>query len=144
MGTLTAQFRLQGAKAEGHFLKALDDSEAAVRQAAVSHLAEMNSQHDGAFQYYTRVLNPENHSKAKEADAVLIEVCRALGRLAELSPDEAKKTEELLLAALSPVKPKGPLGFFKKPAPIHSEPVQAAIHDVLSALGNEPPPSEPA
>lgn len=137
--SLTALFRLQGAKAEKHFLHALQDRETEVRQAAVSHLAATSSQHAQAFEYYTRVLNPENRSGPKESDAVLIEVCRALGKLAALSADEAKRSEELLLAALRPVKAKGPLGFLKKPAPGHSETVQAAIWDVLSALGHEPP-----
>jgi HEAT repeat protein len=137
--SLTALFKLQGAKAEKHFLHALHDHEAEVRQAAVSHLAATNSQHAQAFEYFTRVLNPENRSGPKEIDAVLIEVCRALGKLAEISADEAKKSEELLLAALRPVKSKGPLGLLKKPAPSHSETVQAAIWDVLSALGHEPP-----
>jgi hypothetical protein len=85
------------------------------------------------------VLNPKNRSGPKESDAVLIEVCRALRKLAEISPDEAKKSEELFLAALRPVKSKGPLGLLKKPAPTHSETVQAAIWDALSALGHEKP-----
>jgi hypothetical protein len=85
------------------------------------------------------VLNPEGRSGGRESDAVLIEVCRALGKLAQVSPDEAKKSEELLLAGLRPVKAKGPLGLFKKPSSRHSDAVQAAIWDALSALGHEPP-----
>ncbi|NIN71171.1 MAG: hypothetical protein GTO46_04380 [Gemmatimonadetes bacterium] len=137
--SLTALFKLQGAKAEEHFLHAIHDREAEVRQAAVSHLASINSRHAQAFEYYSRVLNPEKRSGPKESDAVLVEVCRALSKLAENSPDEAKKSEELLLAALRPVKSKGPLGLLKKPAPTHSETVQAAIWDALSALGHEKP-----
>jgi len=137
--SLTALFKLQGAKAEKHFLHALHDQQAEVRQAAVSHLAATGSRHSQAFEYYSRVLNPETRSGPPETDAVLIEVCRALGKLAETSPEEAKRSEELLLAALRPVKSKGPLGLLKRPAPRHSETVQAAIWDVLSALGHEPP-----
>lgn len=137
--SLTALFKLQNAKAEEHFLHAIHDREPEVRQTAVSHLAAINSRHSQAFEYYDRVLNPENRSGPKESDAVLIEVCKALRKLAEISPDEAKKCEELLLAALRPVKSKGPLGLLKKPAPTHSETVQAAIWDALSALGHEKP-----
>jgi HEAT repeat protein len=137
--SLTALFKLQGAKAEEHLLHAIHDREAEVRQAAVSHLASINSRHSQAFDYYNQVLNPENRSGPNETDAVLIEVCRALSKLAEISPDEKKRSEELLLAALRPVKSKGPLGLLKKPAPTHSETVQAAIWDALSALGHEPP-----
>ncbi|MGD2217438.1 MAG: HEAT repeat domain-containing protein [Gemmatimonadales bacterium] len=141
--SLTALFKLQGAKSEEHFLHAIHDREAEVRQVAVSHLASINSRHAQAFEYYGRVLNPENRSGPKETDAVLIEVCRALSKLAEISPDEAKRCEELLLAALRPLKSKGPLRLLKKRAPNHSETVQAAIWDALSTLGHEPP-SAPA
>ncbi len=137
--SLTALFKLQGAKAEEHFLHAIHDREPEVRQTAVAYLAAINSRHAQAFEYYERVLNPENRSGPKESDAVLIEVCKALSKLAEISPDEAKKSEQLLLAALRPVKSKGPLGLLKKPAPTHSETVQAAIWDALSALGHEEP-----
>jgi hypothetical protein len=137
--SLTALCKLQGAKAEKHFLHALHDQAAEVRQAAVSHLAATGSRHSQAFEYYSRVLNPETRSGPRESDAVLIQVCRALGKLAGTSPEEAKRSEELLLAALRPVKSKGPLGILKRPAPRHSDTVQAAIWDVLSALGHEPP-----
>ncbi|UCC81924.1 MAG: HEAT repeat domain-containing protein [Gemmatimonadota bacterium] len=135
--SLTALFRLQGAKAEEHFLHAIHDRQAEVRQTAVSHLAAINSRHAQAFEYYNQVLNPDSRSGPKESDAVLIEVCKALSKLAEISPDEAKKSEELLLAALRPVKAKGPLGLLKKAARSHSETVQAAIWEALSALGHE-------
>lgn len=137
--SLTALFKLQGAKAEEYFLHAVHDQEAEVRQVAVAHLAAINSRHAQALEYYSRVLDPENRSGPQESDAVLIEVCRALGKLAELSPDDQKRSEQLLLAALRPVKSKGPLGLLKKPAPTHSETVQAAIWDALSALGHERP-----
>lgn len=137
--SLTALFKLRGAKAEEYFLHAIHDREAEVRQVAVAHLAAINSRHAQALEYYSRVLDPENRSGPQESDAVLIEVCRALGKLAELSPDDQKRSEQLLLAALRPVKSKGPLGLLKKPAPTHSETVQAAIWDALSALGHERP-----
>lgn len=137
--SLTVLFKLQGAKAEEHLLHALHDKAPEVRQVAVCHLASINSRHAQALEYYNQVLNPENRSGPKETDAVLIEVCRALSKLAENSPDAAKRSEELLLAALRPVKSKGPLGLLKKPAPTHSETVQAAIWEALSALGHQPP-----
>jgi hypothetical protein len=136
---LTALFKLQGANAEEHFLHALHDTEAEVRQTAVSHLAAINSRHPQAWDFYTRVLDPERRSGRRETDPVLIEVCRALTRLAEKDPDDKKKSEETLRAALRPVKPRGPLGLLKKPAPSHSATAQTAISEALSALGDEPP-----
>jgi hypothetical protein len=70
--SLTALFKLQGAKAEEHFLHAIHDREPEVRQTAVAYLAAINSRHAQAFEYYERVLNPENRSGPKESDAVLI------------------------------------------------------------------------
>lgn len=134
---LTGLFKLQGEKAEEHFLRALHDQEAGVRQTAVSHLAAINSQHPQAREFYARVLDPEDRSGRRETDAVLIEVCKALTGLAGLSPDNAKNSEEILLAALRPVKSKGPLGLLKKATASFSETVQAAIWDALSALGHE-------
>jgi hypothetical protein len=137
--SLTALFKLQGAKVEEHLLHAIQDSEAVVRQAAVSYLAAISSRRAQTLEYYEQVLVPEDRSGPRESDAVLIEVCQALAKLAQISPDDARRSEEMLLAALRPVKPKGPLGFLKKPAPTHSEAVQAAIWDALSASGHESP-----
>ncbi len=137
--SLTGLFKLQGNKAEKHFLRALQDEEAEVRQTAVAHLAATSSQHPQALEFYTSVLDPEG-SKSKEADAVLVEVCRALTNLANNSTDDRSKAEQVLLAALQPVKAKGPLGLLKKPTPRHSDAVQAAIWDALSAMGHEQEP----
>jgi HEAT repeat protein len=132
---LTALFKLQGDKAEEYFLQALRDREVEVRQAAVSHLAGIGSRHPQALHYYASVLNPTDHPAAAESDAVLIEVCRALAGLASTAGEDVERAREILLAALVPIQPQGVLGRFKKPAPRHSEPVQAAIREALAALG---------
>lgn len=117
-------------------LQALRDREAEVRQAAVSYLAQIGSRHPQALHYYASVLNPTDHSATAESDAVLIEICRALAGFASTAGGDVERAREILLAALVPVQAPGLLGRFKKPAPRHSEPVQAAIREALAALGD--------
>lgn len=136
--SLTALFKLQGAAAEEHFLHALRDDISEVRQAAVSYLAAIGSRHPQALEFYTHALDPED-GKVVDSDGVLLEVCRALAGFAHHSPDDARTALEILQRGIRPVKAKGPLGLLKKPAPRHSEAVQAAIWEALSALGQEAP-----
>ena len=133
---LTALLKLQGAKAEEHFLRALQDPEPEVRQAAVSCLAQIDSRDRHALLFYGNALSPPDRSGRPERDAVLIEVCQALARFAGSSTEHLERARETLLAGLRPVQPDGLLGRFKKPRPRHSAAVLAAIREALTALGD--------
>jgi hypothetical protein len=131
---LSALLKLCGASAEAHFVQALSDAEAEVRQAAVACLAAVGSRDEAALAFYTRVLNPEDLSAEPESDCVLIEVSRALAGLAGQAED-AVMAQEVLLAAIRPVKAKGVLGKLKKPAPRYGEHVEQAALQALAAVG---------
>ena len=133
---LTALCKLRGAAAEDLYLKGLRDENAAVRQAAVACLNEVGSRHPRALDFYSRVLTGEADSDEPERDAVLVEVCRGLGRFESDGPEGAARAEKILLTAISPPKGKGLLARVKKPSLRHSERVMAALCDALAAVGS--------
>jgi HEAT repeat protein len=130
---LSALFKLIRGQAEEELIKALSDNEAEVRQAAVSYLNAIGSQHPDALDFYTRVLNPETETDP-DADGVLIETCQALTGVAT-SGQQAAKAQEILLAAIRPVRSKGVLGKLRKSAPRFGEHVVRAALQALGTIG---------
>jgi HEAT repeat protein len=131
---LRALYKLNGAAAEEHFLNALSDEEAEVRQTAVSCLRGISSRHPEALDFYNQLLNPEDTAEQPDTDGVLIEVCRALAGLADSKLD-AEMAQEILLAAIRPVKAKGVLSKLKKAALRYSETVEQAALEALGVVG---------
>jgi HEAT repeat protein len=129
---LNALFKLLGPEAETYLLAALYDSKPEVRQAAVAHLSEIRSRKPQIIEFYRRALTPGDGASAQESDAVLIEVCRALGRI---DAADVAAAEALLLDAIRPRKAKGVLAVLKKSASPYSERVQEAVCQTLGQIG---------
>ncbi len=132
---LTACFKLEGARAEPHFLGALRDRDAAVRQTAVECLGRMQSRHAQALEFYARSLDLADPAAPLEDDAVLVQVCQAVASLGGRSPEQASRAEAMLLAALQPSAQKGLLGRLKKTHHRHSDQVRASLCKALGIVG---------
>ena len=132
---LTAFFKLEGARAEPHFLGALRDRDATVRQAAVECLGRTQSRHAQALEFYAKSLDLADPAAPREDDAVLVQVCQAMASLGGRSPEEASRAEAMLLAALQPAEQKGLLGRLKKGHHRYSDQVRASLCKALGAVG---------
>lgn len=132
--TLTALSNLMGGDAEDHFIAALRDEEAEVRQTAVSHLGAIASRHPELLAFVERALDPEADSGELEKDGVVIEICRALAGFRN-NGEERATAQRLLIAAVRPIKAKGMLGKLKKAAPRFGDHVEQAALEALAAIG---------
>jgi HEAT repeat protein len=132
--TLATLCKLQGAEAEAHFLRALEDPQAGVRAMAVVCLGEIRSDHRATWDFYAAAFGNAGHEP--EDDAVLVKVCQALAHLEEGPAQGFGEAEAILLEALRPVQPKGVLSRLKRASPRFSPPVLEAICDALGAVGS--------
>lgn len=132
---LTALLKLEGLRAEPHFLGALRDGEAAVRQVAVECLGRAGSRHPQALDFYAKSLVVLDPAAPREDEAVLLQVCQALAGLGAGSPEDARRAEAILQGALRPAEQKGLLGRLTKGHHRLSDQVRASLCTALGAVG---------
>jgi HEAT repeat protein len=136
---LTRVFELLGPDSETSLIRALHDSDAVTRRAAVTCLGGLHSQNPEVLAFYAGILQPESVADDEtEDEEVVVEVCRSLTGVGEAAFPDGSSAEQVLLAAVHQEGRKKRIsGMFQKPPLYHGERVRVAICEALGTVGTE-------